>query len=80
MINVNEYFNGNVKSMSLNSGALPATVGVMLAGKYTFSTAKKEIMTIIQGDCTVALQMQEDYAHYAGLEIMYFTECRRTDD
>ncbi len=55
MINVNEYFNGNVKSMALNSGALPATVGIMLAGKYTFSTAKKEIMSIIQGDCTVAL-------------------------
>ena len=55
MIDVNEYFEGNVKSLSLNSGPLPATVGVMSAGQYTFSTAKKEIMTVIQGELTVTL-------------------------
>ena len=55
MIEVNEYFDGKVKSMSINSGALPATVGVMVAGEYTFATAKKEIMTVIQGELTVTL-------------------------
>lgn len=55
MITVNEYFDGKVKSMGIDSGSLPATVGVMASGQYTFSTAKKEIMTVIQGELTVKL-------------------------
>ncbi|HEY7773881.1 MAG TPA: pyrimidine/purine nucleoside phosphorylase [Marinagarivorans sp.] len=55
MITVNEYFDGKVKSMAIESGALPATIGVMLAGEYTFGTAKKEIMTVVQGELTVTL-------------------------
>ena len=55
MLKVNEYFDGKVKSIALNSGSLPATVGVMEAGKYTFSTDKKEIMSVIQGEFTVTL-------------------------
>lgn len=55
MITVNEYFDGKVKSMAINSGPLPATVGVMLAGDYTFGTSQKEIMTIVQGEMTVTL-------------------------
>ncbi len=39
MIEVNEYFDGKVKSLSLHTDALPATVGVMQAGEYTFNTA-----------------------------------------
>lgn len=55
MITVNEYFDGKVKSIGINSGALPATIGVMSAGDYTFGTEKKEIMTVVQGELTVKL-------------------------
>lgn len=55
MITVNEYFEGKVKSMALNSGALPATIGVMIAGDYTFATGKKEIMSVVQGELVVML-------------------------
>lgn len=55
MITVNEYFDGNVKSMSLDSGPLPATLGIMRAGNYTFGTNKKEIMSVVQGELTVKL-------------------------
>ena len=55
MIEMNEYFDGKVKSLKVNSGTLPATVGVMAAGEYTFGTAEKEIMTVIQGELTVTL-------------------------
>jgi uncharacterized protein YaiE (UPF0345 family) len=55
MITVNSYFDGKVKSLAINSGPLPATLGVMLAGDYTFGTEKKEIMTVIQGELKVTL-------------------------
>ncbi len=34
----NEYFEGNVKSTAFQSETLPATVGVMEVGEYTFGT------------------------------------------
>lgn len=49
MIDVNEYFDGNVKSLSFKTEALPATVGVMMPGSYIFNTADKEKITIISG-------------------------------
>lgn len=55
MITVNEYFDAKVKSMAINSGPLPATIGVMLAGSYTFGTDKKEIMSVVQGELVVKL-------------------------
>jgi purine/pyrimidine-nucleoside phosphorylase len=55
MIPVNSYFDGKVKSLPVNSGPLPATVGVMLAGSYTFGTSQKEIMTVIAGELVVKL-------------------------
>jgi purine/pyrimidine-nucleoside phosphorylase len=49
MLKVNEYFNGKVKSIALQTATLPATVGVMVAGEYEFGTDCKEIMTVISG-------------------------------
>lgn len=55
MLNVNEYFDGKVKSISFQTATLPATVGVMAPGEYTFSTSKKEVMTVVSGALTVQL-------------------------
>lgn len=55
MLNVNEYFNSTVKSISFTSATGPASVGVMSAGEYTFSTASAEIMHIISGNAKVKL-------------------------
>ena len=49
MLNVNEYFEGNVKSIAYQSETKPASVGVMSPGEYVFSTAEKEEMTVITG-------------------------------
>ena len=49
MLNVNEYFEGKVKSIAYQAENLPASVGVMSAGEYVFSTADKEKMTVITG-------------------------------
>lgn len=55
MLKVNEYFEGNVKSIALKTRDLPATVGVMAAGEYTFGTSQREYMTVVCGALTVKL-------------------------
>ncbi|MCP4322852.1 MAG: pyrimidine/purine nucleoside phosphorylase [Psychromonas sp.] len=49
----NEYFEGNVKSIAFQSETLPATVGVMEVGEYTFGTDAYEYMTVVSGSLTV---------------------------
>lgn len=53
MLKVNEYFDGNVKSIALKTETLPATVGVMSPGQYVFNTADKEEVTVISGALTI---------------------------
>ncbi len=55
MFKVNEYFEGNVKSIGFQTSEAPATVGVMAPGHYEFGTSQKEIMTVISGLLTVKL-------------------------
>ncbi|MGA2082785.1 MAG: pyrimidine/purine nucleoside phosphorylase [Holophaga sp.] len=51
----NTYFQDKVQSLALTEKDGPATVGVMEPGKYTFSTAKEERMTLIAGAMKVRL-------------------------
>ena len=55
MLQVNEYFDGKVKSIAFETAALPATVGVMQSGDYEFNTDKKETITVVSGELTVKL-------------------------
>ncbi len=55
MLDVNEYFDGRVKSIAFQTTTLPATVGVMQAGEYEFTTVKKETVSVISGALTVKL-------------------------
>ncbi|MBF0131384.1 MAG: pyrimidine/purine nucleoside phosphorylase [Magnetococcales bacterium] len=55
MLKVNEYFNGQVKSIGFQTETLPATVGVMMPGEYEFGTSQKETMTVVSGALTVRL-------------------------
>ena len=55
MFKVNEYFNGNVKSIAFSTAEGAATIGVMAAGSYEFGTSSKEIMTITTGNTKVLL-------------------------
>lgn len=64
MLKTNEYFGGKVKSIALQTQTLPATVGVMEPGEYTFSTDCKEIMTVISGELKVKLPDQEDWKSF----------------
>jgi len=60
MLKVNEYFEGNVKSIGLTvEGAQgapgKATVGVMAPGDYEFGTNSVEVMKVVAGQLTVKL-------------------------
>lgn len=53
MLKVNEYFGGKVKSIGFKTATLPATVGVIVAGEYEFSTSSKETMQVVSGELAV---------------------------
>ena len=55
MFNVNEYFDGNVKSIAFQTTTLAATIGVMALGEYTFDTSQRETMTVVSGSLNVLL-------------------------
>jgi len=52
----NVYFGGNVSSRTIKfADGSTKTLGFMLPGEYTFNTADKELMEIIEGDLDVLL-------------------------
>ncbi|MGR3810654.1 pyrimidine/purine nucleoside phosphorylase [Jiulongibacter sp. NS-SX5] len=61
MINVNEYFDGNVKSIGYENAEGKSSVGVMEPGEYTFGTGKPEIMTVVEGEMTVKLPGESEW-------------------
>ncbi len=71
MIDVNEYFDGKVKSLSLQTDSLPATVGVMQAGEYTFNTADKEAVTVVSGVMKVQLPGSDDWQSFQAGETFH---------
>ncbi len=55
MFDVNEYFDGKVKSIAFQTESLSATVGVMAPGEYDFGTSQDECMSVVSGALTVLL-------------------------
>lgn len=64
MLNVNEYFEGNVKSISFQGEPLASSVGVMAPGEYEFGTSQNEVMTVISGELVVSLPGSDDFQAY----------------
>jgi uncharacterized protein YaiE (UPF0345 family) len=50
MINVNEYFEGRIKSLGFELKGTPYTAGVLLPGEYTIDTEKEEHITATVGE------------------------------
>ena len=65
----NVYFSGNVSSRTIRfaDGSLK-TLGFMLPGEYTFNTADKELMEIIDGDLDVLLPGNDQWQKVSGGE------------
>ena len=64
MLDVNEYFEGKVKSIAFEGRQLPSTVGVMAAGEYTFGTSQKEYMTVVSGELQVKLPGSDEFVSF----------------
>jgi len=65
MFDVNEYFEGKVKSLAFQAGNDKATVGVMAAGDYEFGTNTIEQMTLISGEMSVKLPNENNWRNIA---------------
>ncbi len=61
MLKVNEYFEGQVKSIAFHNEEGDATLGVMEPGTYEFNTTAIEYMTIISGAVSVLLPHFAEY-------------------
>ncbi len=64
MLNVNEYFDGAVKSISFTNNISAASVGVITLGEYSFTTASAEIMHIISGSAEIKLANAETWVSF----------------
>jgi len=61
---VNEYFDGNVKSIGFENSEGRVTSGVMAIGEYEFGTSENEQMKVVSGELIVKLPGQIDYVAY----------------
>jgi purine/pyrimidine-nucleoside phosphorylase len=68
MFKANEYFDGNVASLSHNGAEGVATIGVMAAGDYTFGTSCVEVMTVISGKMDIMQPGETEWKTYKKFE------------
>lgn len=61
MFDINEYFDGKVKSIAFTVNNEPATIGVMASGEYEFGTNSVEHMTLISGSMAVKMPGDSDW-------------------
>lgn len=65
MINVNEYFEGAVKSLAYTTAEGRSTIGVIEKGEYEFGTSSHETMTIIEGQMEALLPNEQDWQTFS---------------
>jgi uncharacterized protein YaiE (UPF0345 family) len=65
MINVNEYFDGAVKSLAYAATNGKSTIGVIETGEYEFGTSTHETMTVIEGELVALLPGEQEWKSYA---------------
>ena len=65
MVETNEYFDGKVKSLVVNSSEGKKTIGVMQPGEYEFNTKTKETMTVVAGAISVFLPEYNEWEDFS---------------
>ena len=68
MFKTNQYFEGKVVSIALESTEGKTTVGVMSAGEYEFGTGSIEVMTVIAGQLTIQQPGETEWKTYKKFE------------
>jgi len=64
MIQVNEYFEGAVKSLGYTTEEGKSTIGVIEEGEYEFGTSAKETMQVIEGELIALLPGESEWTSY----------------
>jgi len=64
VVEVNEYFDGKVKSLGLNSNEAKKTIGVMEQGEYEFDTEAKEVVTVVSGELSVYFPEYDEWEDF----------------
>ena len=65
----NIYFDGKVSSRTLIfADGSKKTLGIILPGEYTFSTADKEVMEVLAGSITARLPGSDNWVSYCAGE------------
>jgi len=64
MLQVNEYFDGKVKSIGLENEEGKSTIGVMEPGDYESGTATIEYMTVTSGTMNVLLPGETEWKSF----------------
>ncbi len=64
MFDVNEYFDGKVKSIAFQGEKLASTVGVMAPGDYEFGTSQKEVMSVVSGALSIKRPDAEEFVTF----------------
>jgi len=64
VIEVNEYFEGKVKSLNVNTSEGKKTIGVMEPGEYEFDAQTKETMTVVAGEFSVFLAEYDEWEEF----------------
>lgn len=63
-MNVNEYFDGNVKSIGFENSEGRVSAGVMAPGEYEFGTSENELMKVVSGELIVKLPGADEFKAY----------------
>ncbi|SDP79621.1 hypothetical protein SAMN05428975_2813 [Mucilaginibacter sp. OK268] len=69
MINVNEYFEGAVKSLAYTTAQGRSTIGVIEKGEYEFGTSSHETMTVIEGRLEALLPGETNWQSFTAGQI-----------
>ncbi len=64
VVEVNEYFEGKVKSFTLLAGEGKKTVGAMQPGEYEFDTSSKETITVVTGELSVYFAEYDEWEEF----------------
>jgi uncharacterized protein YaiE (UPF0345 family) len=64
-LQVNEYFDGAVKSIGFENSEGRVTAGVMAAGDYEFGTSEPERMKITSGELAAKLPGSDEFQTFA---------------
>lgn len=64
MLNVNEYFDGAVKSIGFENTEGRVTAGVMNPGEYEFGTSEDELMKVVSGELIVKLPGSDSFESF----------------